>query len=222
MVNLEQYRNYFSQAYPDYADGVYSQISELVMALPTDKEAARIFSSVDAQAAFGLLLPLIKIKNYKSQIPFPDHLFEAAALITEVKNSAPTISLLDNNAKLFEKLLSVKGFQLPTISAVFHFCHPEIFPIVDRNVETACRLLSDEFNEKFAPSLPTYTTSAKNKISKYRAFIQFLNRIKNKHNQEFGTQYDYRELDKAMMVYAAPNFKIAAENANKAMYETSG
>lgn len=225
MINLEQYRNYFSQAYPDYADGEYSQISDLVMAIPTDEEAARVFSSADAQAALGLLLPLIKIKNYKSQIPFPDHIFEAAALIAELKNSASTASLLGNDAKLFEKLLSMKGFQLPTISAVLHFCHPEIFPIVDRNIEAACGLLSnecpDEFDEELVPALPAYTTSAKNKLSKYRAFIQFLTRVRNTHNEEHGTQYGYRELDKAMMVYGAPNFKIAAENANKAMHATS-
>lgn len=215
MINLEQYRNYFSQVFPDYADGVYSQISDLVNALPTDEEVVRIFSSTDTQAALVLLLPLIKIKNYKSQIPFPDQLFEAAALIAEVKNSATTISLLDSDAKLFERLLSVKGFQLPTISAVFHFCHPESFPIVDRNIEAACALLSDEFDEELVPVLPAYTTSAQNKLSKYKAFIQFLTNVRNKHNQMYGTQYDYRELDKALMVYGVPDLKILAENANR-------
>lgn len=213
MINLEQYRNYFSQAYPDYADGKYSQISDLVMALPTDEETVRILTSADAQATLGLVLPLIKIKNYKSQIPFPEQLFQAASLIVAVKNSAPTTSILDNNAKLFEKLLSLEGFQLPTISAVYHFCHPAVFPIVDRNIEAACRLLSGEQSKRLSPSLPVFTTSATNKLSKYKAFIQFLTTVRNQHNQEHGTNYDYRELDKALMVYGAPKFKMAAENA---------
>lgn len=225
MINLEKYRNYFNQAYPDYADGEYSQISDLVRALPADEEVARVLSTADAQAALGLILPLIKIKNYKSQIPFPVDLFEAVGLIAEVKNSVPAISLLDNDAKVFERLLSVKGFQLPTISAVLHFCHPEIFPIVDRNIEAACGLLSNEcpneFDEKLVPTLPAYTASAKNKLSKYKGFVQFLSSVKNKHNEEHDTQYGYRELDKAMMVYGAPNFKIAVDNANKAMHATS-
>lgn len=224
MDNLEQYKNYFDQVYPDYADGEYSQIYALVKALPTNDEAARVFASADVQSSLALILPLIKIKNYKSQIPFPDELFEAARVIVEIKNSDPEDCLQDDGFELFDKLLSVKGFQLPTVSAVFHFCHPEHFPIVDRNIEAACGLLSKEFpndfDEKLVPALPVSTTSVKNKLSKYKGFIKFLDCIIDKHNRVHGTQYDYRELDKALMVYGVSNLKIAAEKAKKALHAT--
>jgi hypothetical protein len=138
MNNLELYKAYFDQAYPDYADGEYSNIKELVEALPASKEAADTFASKQAKAVYALVIPLIKIKNYKSQIPFPEEFFHAATVIVNIKNSDTTNSLSDENIKLIGELLRIKGFQLPTVSAVLHFCHPSIYPIVDRNIVAAC------------------------------------------------------------------------------------
>lgn len=225
MNNLEPYKTYFDQAYPDYADAEYSNIKKLVQALPESKEAADTFVSQDANAVYALIIPLIKIKNYKSQIPFPEEFFRAARLIVDIKNSDTTKNFSDEITRLIGEFLRIKGFQLPTVSAVLHFCHPSIYPIVDRNIEAACGLLSnefpDEFDEKDAPILPAATTSERNKIAKYQAFIKFLSRIKQAHNNQFGTNYSYRELDKALMVYGVSNLRKSAENANNALQRTS-
>ena len=48
-----------------------------------------------------------------------------------------------------------------------------------------------------------------------------MTRLKQMHNEQFGTNYDYRELDKALMVYGAADLKKSAENANKALQRIS-
>ncbi|ASF44987.1 hypothetical protein [Methylovulum psychrotolerans] len=219
MRNLEQYKDYFNQAYPDYADSEYGKISTLVATLPTIEKVQSILDSDNAKAVLDLVVPLIKIKNYKSQIPFPVNFYDAVNLIAEIKSTEPSEDKLSKaHAKLFENFLSIKGFQLPTISAVLHFCHPSTYPIVDRNIEAACGLLSKEFPDDFCnigtPRLPASTTSIKNKLSKYQGFILFLRRLKELHNEKHYTNYNFRELDKALMVYGVSDYKIAAENCN--------
>lgn len=225
MENLEIYKSYFNQAYPDYADSEYAAIAKMISALPTIDHASKILSSDCADKVLSLIVPLVKIKNYKSQIPFPIAIFDAISLIVEIKNTSPSEDVSNSHIKLFEKFIEVKGFQLPTISAVLHFCHPRVYPIVDRNIEAACGLLSkefpDEFKEDLLPSLPASTTSSGNKLAKYKAFISFLTKVKNLHNQQHNTRYEFRDLDKALMVYGVSTLKKSAENANKVLLRTN-
>ncbi len=221
MTNLEIYRSYFDQAYPDYADSQYASIAEMVDALPATESASEILGSNSANKVLELIIPLVRIKNYKSQIPFPINLYDAVKLIVEIKNTPPGENVSDEHISIFERFIDIKGFQLPTISAVFHFCHPKAYPIVDRNIEAACGLLSKEFpcefDEGSIPSLPAATTSSKNKLSKYRVFIAFLDKLKRLHNEQYKTDYGFRELDKALMVYGVSNLKISAENIDKTL-----
>jgi hypothetical protein len=52
-------------------------------------------SSGEAKEVLGLIVPLIKIKNYKSQVPFPVDIFDAVQLITEIRNASPMENLSD-------------------------------------------------------------------------------------------------------------------------------
>ncbi len=92
--------------------------------------------------------------------------------------------MIDNNvlhahSEQIDALLKLEGFQLPTVSAVLHYCHPNAFPIVDVNVEAACALLKEQHEMDFVnlnkPTLPASNTSVKNKKGKYLAFIVFIN-----------------------------------------------
>jgi len=216
MRNLEVYRQYFEQAYPDYADGKYTLIAEMIHAFPSVDNAENILNSDCAEQILALILPLIKIKNYKSQIPFPVAIYDAVREIINLKNIPPLQCLSDEQVVIFERLLDIEGFQLPTVSAVFHFCHPHVHPIVDRNIKAACDLLAAEFTNELngvpLPMLPAANTSTRNKLVKYRGFISFLSALKELHNNQYQTEYDYRDLDRALMVYGVPNMKVAAEN----------
>ena len=215
MESLEVYRHYFDQAYPDYADSEYAAIAEMISELPTIDVASKILSSDHSDKVLSLIVPLIRIKNYKSQIPFPVALFDAVKLIVDIKNTAPSEDVSRKHVELFECFIELKGFQLPALSAVLHFCHPKTYPIVDRNIESACGLLSKKFpcelEEDSLPSLPASTTSTKNKLAKYRSFISFLTRVKHLHNEQYKTDYEFRDLDKALMVYGVSNLKKSAE-----------
>ncbi|VAW40230.1 Cysteine desulfurase [hydrothermal vent metagenome] len=216
MRNLEVYRQYFEQAYPKYADGEYTIIAEMIHGLPSVDNATNTLNSDCANQVLALILPLIKIKNYKSQIPFPVAIYDAVREITKLKNTNPLQDLSGEQITIFEQLLNIEGFQLPTVSAVFHFCHPRVHPIVDRNIQGACNLLATEFQGELngvpLPILPAANTSIRNKLAKYRDFISFLAAVKGLHNNQHQTEYDYRDLDQALMVYGVPNMKVAAEN----------
>ena len=215
MENLDVYQRYFDKAYPGYADTEYAEISKLINGLPTDNVASEILNTDNTNRVLSLIVPLIRIKNYKSQIPFPTELFDAVKLIVKIKNSDTSESFPNDHIKLFNDFIMVKGFQLPTISAVLHFCHPKTYPIVDRNVVAACSLLlkkfPDELKDYPLPKLPVSTTTPKNKLEKYRAFITFLNEIKKLHNVQHHTNYEFHDLDKALMVYGVPGLKSSAE-----------
>jgi hypothetical protein len=215
--NLEIYRKFFDTVYPDYADTEYEEISKLIRAIPDIDKVISTFKSSEAKEILGLIVPLIKIKNYKSQIPFPEDIFHAAQLIAEIKSGTPKESLSEEHVDLFGKLLEIEGFQLPTVSAVLHFCHPAFYPIVDRNIESACNSLLEKIpdSEITKPKLPVSTTTTNNKLTKYRQFISCLNELRKLHNTQHATNYSFRELDKALMVYGVDRLKKNAENANK-------
>lgn len=214
MQYLEPYKNYFDQAYPDYGDNNYSQIVQLLQNLPSDHVVADILGSDQANLIFQLLAPLIRIKNYKSQIPFPVEVYAAAQMVASIRNSQPEADLSAEHKGCFKQMLQLEGFQLPTVSAVFHFCYPDWYPIVDRNIAAACGLLRIGFPYELTetlPPLPAGATSSSNKLQKYQKFIVFLNRIKTVHNAEYETNYSFRDLDKALMVYGVREFREHVE-----------
>lgn len=215
MKNLEIYRAYFDQAYPGYADREYMVINQMIQALPTSTSASNRLRSECGSEILTLILPLIYIKNYKSQIPFPIEIYSAVESIVELKNSNAEEALNEMHTSLFNRLISTQGFQLPTVSAVLHFCHPHLYPIVDVNIKTACDLLAeehlDELGDLISPVLPAATTSQDNKFVKYTNFISFLSRLKELHNDQHQTTYDYRDLDKALMVYGVADYRDGAE-----------
>ncbi|PIE48164.1 MAG: hypothetical protein CSA42_00270 [Gammaproteobacteria bacterium] len=221
MENLEIYRKFFDTAYPNYADTEYEGISRLIRAIPDIDKVISTFKCSGAKEILGLIVPLIKIKNYKSQIPFPEDIYYAAQLIAEIKNGTPKEKLSKEHVDLFGKLLEIEGFQLPTVSAVLHFCHPAFYPIVDRNIESACNSLLKEIPDSgiTKPELPASTTTTDDKLSKYRQFISCLTELRKLHNTQYATNYNFRELDKALMVYGDDRQKKKAENANT--YEPS-
>ena len=217
MRNLETYRTYFDTAYPNYAELEYAEIRRLVLSLPQIEVAERLLNSEEARLICEIITPLITIKNYKSQTPFPLAIYDAARTIVNIKNTTPSTNISKIHVDLFKELLDIQGFQLPTVSAVLHFCHPSKYPIVDRNIEAACKLLANEHPEELLedpPKLPASTTSRDTKLVKYRSFISFLNLVADLHNQQYQTNYDLRELDKALMVYGVKRFREEAESKN--------
>ena len=214
MDNLDRYAQYFDTAYRDYADARYTGIVRLV----SSYDAEGILNIIDGQQ-FGecikLLQPLIAIKNYKSQVPFPENLREVLRLIINIRQTEVGSSdVFSNHDKYFKQLVSLQGFQLPTASAVFHFCHPKSFPIVDVNVKEACAHLKDlnqkEFANLEAPGLPASNTSSDNKLKKYKEFEGFIKRVMSLQKEQHGGKPTYRYIDKALMVLGVPELRKKA------------
>lgn len=162
-----------------------------------------------------LVKPLTAIKNYKSQVPFPENLQEVLCCIIGIRVTAVgSPDIFNNHRKLFEQLILVQGFQLPTVSAVFHFCHAGCFPIVDVNVKAACAILKERYPSEFsnyeAPQLPAPNTSAINKLKKYSAFVNFIDRIRSLQ-QAYDGNPTYRHIDKALMVLGVPEMRNKVE-----------
>lgn len=213
MENLERYAAQFDAEYPDYADARYSQISEMMARY--DSEAVEALISSGAFKEFvALILPVIAIKNYKTQVPFPEDVLAVVEAVVLARKAA--IDAVDRFKELetsFNKLVAIQGFQLPTISAVFHFSHPESFPIVDRNVQAACEILIDRNSELSGyecPMIPAPGTSAANKLKKYRYFIQVIDGIRAAH-PESAVKNSYRNMDKALMVLGSPELRKKVE-----------
>jgi hypothetical protein len=205
--DLSPYERAFDDAYPDYATGPYEAIKALTERF-TASQALQLIDCNQFQRFAELLEPLIEIKNYKAQAPFPTNIRTVIRLVIQLKQCAvPSPPLSGNPERIFFAILDQKGFQLPTISAVFHFCHPGSFPIVDRNVEAACEILKDAHASDFrglrVPKLPASTTSALNKLEKYRAFMAFIDHVVQLQRNQYGGGPDYRFVDKALMVLGA-------------------
>lgn len=199
---IDTHAQEFDGKFPEYADNRYGEIANLVNVYR--KEWAEPFINENGECLnklLSLIKPIIAIKNYKSQIPFPEKLDEVIRCVISIISTTPNTSeILKNHDRDFKKLLETEGFQLPTVSAIFHFCHPSYFPIVDKNVAKACALLKETYRTEFScvetPSLPAPNTSLRNKINKYIEFIKFINKVKILH----GGDVDYRHIDKALMV----------------------
>ena len=139
MDSLEKYAEEFDKSYPDYAYARYGEIIKLIEAY--DKPGLSEFIEGEEFKKFvSLVRPVIAIKNYKSQIPFPEDLASVVRCVISIRSTRPSPKdILKNHRTCFNELMSLQGFQLPTVSAILHFCHPEYFPIVDINVKAASR-----------------------------------------------------------------------------------
>lgn len=214
MFDLDKYAKHFDGAYRDYADARYGEIAQLLARYDDRTVRATLHSQHFLEAA-SLIQPVIAVKNYKSQVPFPEALLEVISCIVEIRQTAVSPEdVFGNHQALFERLLSFQGFQLPTVSAVFHFSHPRHFPIVDVNVEAACDLLKQRCQEDFkgleVPALPAANTSAANKLRKYRMFIAFIRRVLELQSAHVA-QPSYRYVDKALMVLGVPELRTQVE-----------
>lgn len=203
MDSIEKYAKIFDESYPDYADSRYGEIKKLVEVYDAPG-VPDLIAGEDFKRFAALIRPVIAIKNYKSQIPFPEDVAAVIQCVASIRAAKPLPGdILKVHKVQFEKLLSLQGFQLPTVSAVFHFCHPNDFPIVDINVEAACALLKERYPDALKnieePSLPAANTSSKNKAEKYLAFIAFITKVKALQAIH-GGQSDFRYIDKALMV----------------------
>jgi hypothetical protein len=214
MDSLEEYANIFDKEYPAYADARYGEIAALMKIYDTTNVVARAQSKEFARF-LKLIVPVIAIKNYKSRIPFPEDLVSVVLCMASIRSVTSSGSnKLNCHKPTFEKLLSLQGFQLPTVSAIFHFSRPKHFPIVDVNVEAACRLLKEryptDFAELDAPSLPADNTSAANKAKKYGGFIKFIAKVR-KLQGKHGGKADFRYIDKALMVLGVTRLRDKVE-----------
>lgn len=185
-----------------------------------DSAAIEAILASDAfKSHMAIILPVIAIKNYKTQVPFPaDVLAVVEAVVMARKATIDAADRFKNLEAPFNELEAIQGFQLPTISAIFHFCHPENFPIVDRNVQAACEILIDRNPELTAyecPIIPASGTSAANKLNKYKQFIHVIDGIKAAH-PDSPLKNGYRGIDKALMVLGSPKLRKKIESVSVA------
>jgi len=215
MENLDSYVHSFDVAFPEFVEARYAEIGLIV----SRYDQVGILDVVRGQqfADFvDLIRPLTAIKNYKSQVPFPENLQEVVSCIIRIRATpVGNPDRFSSHTHLFKQLISIQGFQLPTVSAVFHFCHPHRFPIVDIYVKAACGLLKKRYPRDFAsleaPLLPAPNTSAQNKLSKYNGFVAFIDRVKSLQ-QAYGGNPTYRYIDKALMVLGSSELRAKVEN----------
>jgi hypothetical protein len=205
VIDLTQYANHFDAKYPAYADGPYNALLALTNRYAGQDNLYEVIYGEAFEHFESLLEPLVKIKNYKSQIPFPTDIRTILRVVVDVKRSQLADALAaDEPPALFVQLLRIEGFQLPTPSAVFHFCHPNMFPIVDTNVRNACALLKKnhpkDFEDMTEPTLPAVSTSPANRWRHYRSFVVFLDRVIDLQRAEHGGLPGYRFVDRALMV----------------------
>jgi hypothetical protein len=208
MIDLRNDEQRFDNEFPAYGNARYAGIAACVAALPTARDLRDLLASACGRRVLDLLRTLLEIRNYKAQVPFPRNPAGVLHAIATLKDlGAPRD---DDDAfgprrqDVFERLVGFDGFELPTVSAVFHFCFPDRYPIVDRNIETACKALCNGLDTgEPPPALPAYAASAERKWTAYRTFAHCLQRIRQAHNARYGTTYDFRALDRALMVYGA-------------------
>ena len=160
------------------------------------------------QQFVDLLEPLIEIKNWKAQTPFPTDIKTVLRSFVQLKQcTLPSPPLSGEPARLFCTFVNQQGFGLPTASAVFHFCHPCSFPIVDANVMNACRILDRDCPSEFVglkmPNMPAQYATPDSKLMKYQHFIAFIDPVVQLQRNQYGGSPDYRFVDKALMVFEA-------------------
>lgn len=217
MKTLEPYARHFDRSYSNYEDARYKGLLDLV-ARYDSPSARQLLASAEFKAAIAMIEPLIEIKNYKSQVPFPRDVVATLECIADMRSSAvlPGDPLRNYEAPVL-KLLEIEGFQLPTVSAVLHFCHPASFPIVDVNVQAACKLMQSRYPLEFEgltlPKLPWPQAKTVAKLESYRCFIRFLSKVVEAQRvHTLGA--DFRFVDKALMVLGVDRLRAEVETAS--------
>ena len=221
-MNLEAFRQRFDSNYPRYTDAPYFEILNLISEL--DDGDRDLLTSRDGARVLNLLLPVIKIKNYKTQVPFPENVTDLVDLIlrlrfTEISGPESWMKIED----LLMRLLAVQGIQLPTASAYLHFCHPEHCPIVDRNIQSACEILFITHPDRYTlglPRLPSQSATSDSKVQSYNSLKLFLDETRLYQNQTYNTDWCFRDLDKALMVLGVSRLReaVAASDPQFAFY----
>jgi hypothetical protein len=216
MDDVSRYEQAFGRFYPGRRYARYSEIKSLTERYATSEDLLSLIGKKDFKRFAELLRPITAIKNYKSQTPFPEDVHAVMVNVIELKRCAIGRDALSQRpGQLFGALISIQGFQLPTVSAVFHFCHPRKFPIVDQNVESACAILKDRHKVDFlqvqGPNLPAATTTDKTKLAQYRLFIAFLDKIIALQRKTHAGNPDYRFIDRALMVLGVEEFRQKVE-----------
>lgn len=208
MIDLALYAAHFDKFYPDYATKRYDHIQTLTGRLNEDRVTAELDSKFERFAE--LMEPVISIKNYKSQVPFPRDIKTVLQCAMELKQqrSIPPDPLSEKPMGIFLKIIEVEGFQLPTVSALFHFCHPKHYPIVDRYVAAACKNLQSLCRMN-APTIPSPSVSKEDKLRSYGEFIKFIDHVWKWQRRREPT--DYRFIDKALMVLGNEKFRKQVE-----------
>ena len=129
----------FDDRFPDFGDRRYSSLVRDV----------KIYSNIGFKKNLGepsvvevlqSVAPLIELRNYKSTIPMTKNLLNLLELVHDISVLEFEDTKFANDEsprKLFLKLISMEGILMPSASAVFHFCHPNKFPIVDRYVSVS-------------------------------------------------------------------------------------
>jgi len=212
MLDLKSYAEEFDKTFPDYADDPYNGIIKSINGI------RKLNPSIVKTDCFSqlceLLEPIILIRNYKAQTPFPQikdlrTVIESMAKLADISKAEPGCK---GYKEIFAKLIEVDGFQLPTVSAFFHFIHPERFPIVDRNVEAACQVLLPPDTQI---RLPQHSQKADKKYESYLNFIACIREIikaqrdikRNREDSWPNSEDDFRSIDKALMVLGSGELK---------------
>jgi hypothetical protein len=229
MKSLEPYVQFFPTAFPDFADRPYAQLRALMSLYAADDNISFLNEPAFARA-MALTEPLVAVKNYKSQVHSPKNLASAVRCIAQIRYKAVELTEDDpmigvHRADLAD-LLRLEGFGLPTASAVLHFAHPKHFPIVDKWVAAACKILKErhptDFDGMAAPRLPQ---GARGKvkarvtkkevarlIARYERFIAFIRRICELQSS-YRTKKSLRYVDQGLMVLGKPKARRIVEGS---------
>lgn len=208
MQNLEKYARQFPKKFGPYSDARYTAISGLISQLD-QRDVRKHVCSKHFRRAVSLIQPLVAIKNFKSQTPFPQDIAAAVEAVLSIRTArVRRASRFDDIEDGFAALNKIEGFGVPTISAVLHFCHPHQFPIVDRNVLHACKILIDKYPREFAgyacPGLANRAAHVGVKLQRYEQFVCVIDRIIERHPPS-PIKASYRAIDKALMVLGSPS-----------------
>jgi hypothetical protein len=217
MIDLLPYSKQFDELFPKYTDQRYVEIKELVDSY-VDVIAADLDSD-EFRTGIKLISPFIALRNYKTQIPFPLDLKNVIANIIALRSLkiSEETKFSPNASEIFWKLLEFKGLGFPIVTTIFHFCHPDKYPIIDRYIRKACSLIKvddlvGEFKGVAAPTFPQSLYSKGSSVNKYIGYISFLNRVLELQLTQYGHKMEYRTLDKALMVLGSE--KLERVNAN--------
>lgn len=210
--SLAPWERLFDEKYPRYEDERYQHLLGLYERYAEGgrgADALKVVASAEFARCLWFLQGMLAVKNYKGQVPFPenpDEIVAALGFIIRLKRWQPRAAPFSDGAlrKIFAGLLALPGFEFRTVTAIFHFCHPDVFPIADLNVEAACARLKETHPALFGhlplPRLPLYAMDPAQKIECYKRFIAFLEAARKAEQRRGARLPTFRFVDRALMV----------------------